>query len=166
TDMLNEREIESCYLGQFIPVHYHHNMLMDQNRMHGFKSAIEQLERLLAAATDETRAALRNAHTHLATARSAAAAARPDRATGRGLTGYVVPAPDATAEFHEAFLEAANRYLDMVDPKIVMALPTDLGDRESMPRLLAAVGERFDAVDVLVNNAGVTGPAGPLWETD
>ena len=38
--MLNEREIESCYLGQFIPVHYHHNMLMGQNRMHGFKSAI------------------------------------------------------------------------------------------------------------------------------
>ena len=38
--MLNEREIESCYLGQFIPVHYHHHMLMDQNRMHSFKSAI------------------------------------------------------------------------------------------------------------------------------
>lgn len=38
--MLNEREIESCYLGQFIPVHYHHNMLMDQNRMRSFKSAI------------------------------------------------------------------------------------------------------------------------------
>ncbi len=38
--MLTEREIESCFLGQFIPVHYHHNMLMDQNRMHGFKSAI------------------------------------------------------------------------------------------------------------------------------
>ena len=39
--MLNEREIESCYLGQFIPLHYHHNMLMDQNRMLGFKSAID-----------------------------------------------------------------------------------------------------------------------------
>jgi predicted RNA methylase len=38
--MLTEREVESCYLGQFIPVHYHHNMLMDQNRMHSFKSAI------------------------------------------------------------------------------------------------------------------------------
>ncbi|MGV7206418.1 methyltransferase domain-containing protein [Oxalobacteraceae bacterium A2-2] len=38
--MLNEREIESCYLGQFIPVHYHHNMLMDQNRMLNFKAAI------------------------------------------------------------------------------------------------------------------------------
>ncbi|WP_395408176.1 methyltransferase domain-containing protein [Pseudoduganella sp. UC29_106] len=39
--MLNEREIESCYLGQFIPVHYHHNMLMDANRMVNFKAAIE-----------------------------------------------------------------------------------------------------------------------------
>lgn len=38
--MLNEREIESCYLGQFIPVHYHHNMLMDQNRMGAFRAAI------------------------------------------------------------------------------------------------------------------------------
>ncbi|MFF9691156.1 SDR family NAD(P)-dependent oxidoreductase [Streptomyces sp. NPDC014623] len=48
----------------------------------------------------------------------------------------------------------------------VLALPTDLGDRESMPRLTAAACERFGSVDVLVNNAGVTGPAGPLWETD
>lgn len=40
--MLTEREIESCYLGQFIPVHYHHNMLMDNRRMQGFKAAIER----------------------------------------------------------------------------------------------------------------------------
>jgi predicted RNA methylase len=39
--MLNEREIESCYLGQFIPLHYHHNMLMDGNRMKNFKAAID-----------------------------------------------------------------------------------------------------------------------------
>lgn len=39
--MLSEREIESCYLGQFIPVHYHHNMLMDNRRMSGFKAAIQ-----------------------------------------------------------------------------------------------------------------------------
>lgn len=39
--MLNEREIESCYLGQFIPLHYHHNMLMDENRMSNFKAAID-----------------------------------------------------------------------------------------------------------------------------
>ncbi len=41
--MLNEREAESCYLGQFIPLHYHHNMLMDSNRMQGFKAAIEHV---------------------------------------------------------------------------------------------------------------------------
>jgi predicted RNA methylase len=39
--MLNEREIESCYLGQFIPVHYHHNMLRDRNRMQSFRVAID-----------------------------------------------------------------------------------------------------------------------------
>ncbi len=40
--MLNEREAESCYLGQFIPLHYHHNMLMDANRMDNFKAAIQR----------------------------------------------------------------------------------------------------------------------------
>lgn len=41
--MLTERELESCYLGQFIPVHYHHNMLMDNRRMSGFKAAIDHI---------------------------------------------------------------------------------------------------------------------------
>ncbi|CAL61857.1 Conserved hypothetical protein, putative SAM-dependent methyltransferase [Herminiimonas arsenicoxydans] len=41
--MLTERELESSYLGQFIPVHYHHNMLMDNRRMTGFKAAIDYL---------------------------------------------------------------------------------------------------------------------------
>ena len=40
--MLNEREAESCYLGQFIPLQYHHNMLMDTSRMDNFKAAIER----------------------------------------------------------------------------------------------------------------------------
>lgn len=39
--MRSETEIESSYLGQFIPVHYHHNMLMDQSRMRNFKAAID-----------------------------------------------------------------------------------------------------------------------------
>jgi protein arginine N-methyltransferase 1 len=43
TAMLSERELESCYLGQFIPVHYHHNMLMDTNRMHSFRAAIDHV---------------------------------------------------------------------------------------------------------------------------
>lgn len=32
---------EESYLGQFIPVHYHHNLLMDENRMGAFKAAID-----------------------------------------------------------------------------------------------------------------------------
>jgi predicted RNA methylase len=38
---LHEEEAENHYLGQFIPLHYHHNMLMDKNRMDNFKAAIE-----------------------------------------------------------------------------------------------------------------------------
>jgi protein arginine N-methyltransferase 1 len=36
-----EDRTEDHYLGQFIPLHYHHNMLMDENRMGGFKAAID-----------------------------------------------------------------------------------------------------------------------------
>lgn len=38
---LHEDEAENHFLGQFIPLHYHHNMLMDKNRMDNFKAAIE-----------------------------------------------------------------------------------------------------------------------------
>ena len=36
-----EDRTEDHYLGQFIPLHYHHNMLMDSNRMGAFKAAID-----------------------------------------------------------------------------------------------------------------------------
>jgi len=36
-----EDRTEDHYLGQFIPLHYHHNMLMDGNRMGAFKAAID-----------------------------------------------------------------------------------------------------------------------------
>ena len=35
-----QNKFESLELGQFIPLHYHHNMLNDNNRMTGFKEAI------------------------------------------------------------------------------------------------------------------------------
>ena len=41
--MQSDDKIESSYLGQFIPVHYHHNMLMDANRMSSFKAAIDHV---------------------------------------------------------------------------------------------------------------------------
>ncbi|WP_237759614.1 methyltransferase domain-containing protein [Sulfuricella sp. T08] len=37
---VSEDTSESHYLGQFIPLHYHHHMLMDKNRMGSFKAAI------------------------------------------------------------------------------------------------------------------------------
>lgn len=40
---VGEGEAEPHYLGQFIPLHYHHNMLMDHARMSGFKSAIDHV---------------------------------------------------------------------------------------------------------------------------
>lgn len=39
--MLTESQAEQCYLGQFIPLQYHHSMLMDRNRMENFKAAID-----------------------------------------------------------------------------------------------------------------------------
>src|SRR5258708_801435 len=36
-----EQEEHSNYLGQFIPIQYHHSMLMDLNRMKNFKAAID-----------------------------------------------------------------------------------------------------------------------------
>jgi predicted RNA methylase len=41
--VLHEETSEAHYLGQFIPLHYHHNMLKDSNRMGNFKAAIEHL---------------------------------------------------------------------------------------------------------------------------
>jgi predicted RNA methylase len=41
--MRTEQEAQGGYLGQFIPLQYHHNMLMDSNRMQPFKAAIDRV---------------------------------------------------------------------------------------------------------------------------
>ena len=38
-----ENRAQESELGQFIPLHYHHVMLMDENRMAGFKAAIDNV---------------------------------------------------------------------------------------------------------------------------
>ncbi|WP_176947115.1 type I polyketide synthase [Lentzea fradiae] len=47
-----------------------------------------------------------------------------------------------------------------------LALVADVTDSAALARAVARAEEEFGAVDVLVNNAGVSGPAGPLWEVD
>lgn len=41
--MLTEQDDNKKYLGQFIPIQYHHMMLMDSNRMQNFKAAIDHV---------------------------------------------------------------------------------------------------------------------------
>lgn len=45
-----------------------------------------------------------------------------------------------------------------------MVVPTDVTDPAAVDALAAAVTERLGAVDVLVNNSGIGGPSGPMWE--
>ncbi len=47
-----------------------------------------------------------------------------------------------------------------------IALPGDVTDREAVERVVAEVEEQLGPVDLLVNNAGVLGPAGPIWQND
>jgi len=47
-----------------------------------------------------------------------------------------------------------------------LAVRADVTDRGDVERLFAEAERAFGPVDVLVNNAGVFGPIGPLWQTD
>lgn len=78
------------------------------------KSAIEQLERLIAATTEQSRAALRTAHAHLATARSAAAAASASLFADE-------PLPDIGSDVWEAARDysRASAYPDHPFPETV-----------------------------------------------
>jgi len=47
----------------------------------------------------------------------------------------------------------------------VLAVQTDVADRDAVIALADAASERFGSVHVLCNNAGVSGGGGALWET-
>lgn len=48
----------------------------------------------------------------------------------------------------------------------VCVIPTDVTDQAQVKNMAAAVLERFSRIDVLVNNAGIAGPVGPLQDND
>jgi NAD(P)-dependent dehydrogenase (short-subunit alcohol dehydrogenase family) len=47
-----------------------------------------------------------------------------------------------------------------------LAIVADVTDRFSVELMVAEAERRLGPVDLLVNNAGIAGPAGPLWEVD
>jgi len=47
-----------------------------------------------------------------------------------------------------------------------LVVPTDITDPAQVQAMRQAAIERFGRVDVLVNNSGIGGPSGPLWEID
>ncbi|MEU6084012.1 CDP-glycerol glycerophosphotransferase family protein [Streptomyces sp. NPDC047108] len=71
-----------------------------------------------------------------------------DRVLRDDLRLFLRVLPDATTEFHEAFLEAANRYLDIIDQQTVMDLPAELRvqyllvRKHAMPELIALIASQ------------------------
>jgi NAD(P)-dependent dehydrogenase (short-subunit alcohol dehydrogenase family) len=47
-----------------------------------------------------------------------------------------------------------------------IALPGDVSDADSVTDAVHQVERRLGPVDLLINNAGISGPVGPVWEVD
>ena len=67
------------------------------------------------------------------------------------------------ADIDGSALADVERSLRSVAPE-VLAVPTDVSQRESVERLADAAFDAFGAVHILCNNAGVIGTSAPAWE--
>ena len=60
--------------------------------------------------------------------------------------------------------ETARQVAALGAPALV--IPTDISDREQVDQMAAQVIDRYSTIDVLVNNAAISGPVGPLQDVD
>jgi NAD(P)-dependent dehydrogenase (short-subunit alcohol dehydrogenase family) len=61
-------------------------------------------------------------------------------------------------------IEPLNETAALARPDLVLPVPADVGDADSVAALFAVVRERFGRLDLLVNNAGTGAPAGAVDE--
>jgi NAD(P)-dependent dehydrogenase (short-subunit alcohol dehydrogenase family) len=68
----------------------------------------------------------------------------------------------------EAALERTQAELEPLcgDGREVAAQPADVSDPDQVESLVAVATERFPGLSILVNNAGVYGPMGSIWDVD
>ena len=71
----------------------------------------------------------------------------------------------ALAARSEAELQDAVGAVSQLGAEAV-AVPADVTSQEDTERLARSVVQRFGRIDVLVNNAGISGPIGPLQDND
>ena len=45
-------------------------------------------------------------------------------------------------------------------------IPTDISDQVQVDEMVRQTLDRYSTIDILVNNAAIVGPVGPLWEND
>ena len=62
-------------------------------------------------------------------------------------------------------LDATAKQIEAASGR-AFAVPGDVTNRKDVAHVVEAAEKKFGAATVLVNNAGVTGPFGPVWVTD